>query len=120
MAVQPFLSREKFLHFEGEFYRQVAEIAGKYKILTAFHCHGPVREIMDDVWSMGYSFFEPFEPPPRGNVSISEALAAGTKEEVRETVFCFSWISGPGDNPYYCKITQALIIFDIFMFNLNC
>ncbi len=104
MAVPPFLSPDKFLRFEGEFYRQVAEIASKYDILTAFHCHGHVREIMDDVWSMGYNFIEPFEPPPRGNVSISEALTAaegrgivfggiddvtlttGTPGEVREAV----------------------------------
>ncbi len=76
MAVPPFLSRDKFLSFEGEFYRRVAAIAANYKVLTAFHCHGPVREIMDDIWSMGYNFIEPFEPPPRGNVSIAEALAA--------------------------------------------
>ncbi|MBW8003152.1 MAG: hypothetical protein FVQ80_14220 [Planctomycetes bacterium] len=76
MAVPPFLSRDKFLSFEGEFYRRVAEIAGKYNILTAFHCHGPLREIMADIWSMGYNFIEPFEPPPRGNVSIAEALTA--------------------------------------------
>lgn len=76
MAVPPFLSRDKFLYFEGEFYRQAAEIAGKYNILTAFHCHGPLREIMADIWNMGYNFIEPFEPPPRGNVSIAGALAA--------------------------------------------
>jgi len=31
---------------------------------------------MADIWAMGYNFIEPFEPPPRGNVSIGEALAA--------------------------------------------
>ncbi len=39
-----------------------------------FHCHGPVRGIMADVWEMGYDLMEPFEPPPRGDVSIAEAL----------------------------------------------
>jgi hypothetical protein len=73
-AVPPFMSREDFLHFEGPFYRQVAETASKYEVPAAFHCHGPVREILDDVWRMGYSFVEPFEPPPRGNLSIAEAL----------------------------------------------
>jgi len=76
MAVPPFLSRDKFLYFEGEFYRRVAAIAANYNVLTAFHCHGPLREIMADIWGMGYDFIEPFEPPPRGNVSIAEALAA--------------------------------------------
>ena len=54
----------------------MAQIAGKYNILTAFHCYGPVREIMADIWGMGYNFIEPFEPPQRGNVSIAEALTA--------------------------------------------
>ncbi len=76
MAVPPFLSRDKFLYFEGEFYRRVAAIAANYNVLTAFHCHGPLREIMADIWKMGYNFIEPFEPPPRGNVSIAQALAA--------------------------------------------
>ena len=70
IAVPPFMSRDDFLKFDGEFYRKVAAMARKYGIPTAFHCHGPVREIMGDIWEMGYSFIEPFEPPPRGNVSI--------------------------------------------------
>ncbi len=76
LAVPPFLSREDFLNLEGAFYRRIARMAREAGIPTAFHCHGPVREIMEDVWSMGFSLLEPFEPPPRGNVSISEALAA--------------------------------------------
>ena len=75
MAAPPFMSRESFLGFEGDFYRKVADIARSSGIPVSFHCHGPVRDIMDDVWGMGYSFMEPFEPPPRGNVSIGEALA---------------------------------------------
>ena len=74
MAVPPFLSRDDFLLFEGEFYRKVADIAHRYKVPVAFHCHGPVRDIMDDIWRMGYNFIEPYEPEPRGNVTIREAL----------------------------------------------
>jgi hypothetical protein len=73
-AVPPFLKREDFLRFEGPFYRRAAEIAARYGVPAAFHCHGPVAEILDDVWSMGYSFIEPFEPPPRGNIGIAAAL----------------------------------------------
>lgn len=76
LAVPPFLSREDFLKLEGDFYRRVGRVAREAGIPTAFHCHGPIREIMEDVWSMGFSMLEPLEPPPRGNVSISEALAA--------------------------------------------
>ena len=76
LAVPPFLSREDFLNLEGGFYRRIARMAQEAGIPTAFHCHGPVRDIMEDVWSMGFSLLEPLEPPPRGNVSISEALAA--------------------------------------------
>lgn len=73
-AVPPFMKREDFLRFEGPFYRRAAAIASRYGVPAAFHCHGPVAEIMDDVWSLGFSFIEPFEPPPRGNVSIGDAL----------------------------------------------
>lgn len=73
-TIPPFMSRADFLHFEGRFYQRVSEIASRYSVPTAFHCHGPVREIMNDIWCMGYSFIEPFEPPPRGNVTIAEAL----------------------------------------------
>ncbi len=66
MAAPPFMSRESFLHFEGVFYRDVAEITRKFGVPASFHCHGPVRDIMNDVWEMGYSFMEPFEPPPIG------------------------------------------------------
>lgn len=103
-AVPPFMSRDDFLHFEGAFYKEVAEIASEYHVPVAFHCHGPVRDILSDVWSMGYSFVEPFEPPPRGNLTIAEALestagrgivfggvddvllSTGSTEEVRRAV----------------------------------
>jgi hypothetical protein len=73
-ALPPFMSREDFLHFEGSFYRGAAAIASRYGVPAAFHCHGPVAEIMDDIWSLGFSFMEPFEPPPRGDLSIADAL----------------------------------------------
>lgn len=75
MAAPPFMSRESFHRFEGEFYRKAAQISRRYGIPASFHCHGPVRDILGDIWEMGYSFVEPFEPPPRGNVTIAEALA---------------------------------------------
>ncbi len=75
MAAPPFMSRENFLRFEGNFYQSAADIARSAGIPVSFHCHGPVGDIIDDVWEMGYSFMEPFEPPPRGNVTIGEALA---------------------------------------------
>ncbi|MCD6308564.1 MAG: hypothetical protein J7M24_06165 [Candidatus Latescibacteria bacterium] len=76
MAAPPFMSREDFLRFESSFYRSVSEITCRHSVPAAFHCHGPVRDIMNDVWEMGYSFMEPFEPPPNGNVTIAEALLA--------------------------------------------
>jgi hypothetical protein len=75
MAAPPFLSRESFLQFEGDFYRKAAKIVRACGVPASFHCHGPVRGIMNDIWEMGYSFIEPFEPPPRGDVTIAEALA---------------------------------------------
>ncbi|MDP2982320.1 MAG: uroporphyrinogen decarboxylase family protein, partial [Candidatus Latescibacter sp.] len=76
MAAPPFMSRGSFLRFEGKFYRDAAAITRRYGVPASFHCHGPVRDIMNDVWEMGYAFIEPFEPSPRGNVTIAEALAA--------------------------------------------
>ena len=125
MAVPPFMSRDDFLRFEGGFYTRVAAIARRYGVPTAFHCHGPVRDIMDDVWDMGYAFIEPFEPPPRGNVSIAEALAiTGSRgvvfggvdevilatrgpDEVRETVqSCLNDAIG-SDTPYILSQTAT-------------
>jgi hypothetical protein len=61
--------------FRGPFfYRQVAGIASKYQVPVTFHCHGPVWEILDDVWEMSNSFGEAFEPPPPGDLSIAEAF----------------------------------------------
>jgi len=75
MAAPPFMSRDSFLRFEGKFYELVAEITRSYKVSASFHCHGPVRDIMENIWAMEYSFIEPFEPAPNGNVTIAEALA---------------------------------------------
>lgn len=104
LAVPPFLRRADFLELEGPFYRRVAAMARDAGIPAGFHCHGPVGEIMEDIWGMGFAVLEPFEPPPRGNVPIGEALAAargrgvvlggvdevllhtGSREEVRAAV----------------------------------
>jgi len=104
LAVPPFMSRDDFLKFEGEFYRNIAEIKNRYNVPSAFHCHGPVHDIMDDIWDMGYDFIEPFEPAPRGDVTIGEALEcahgrgvvfggvddvifnAGTQDDIRSAV----------------------------------
>ena len=76
MAVPPFMSADVFLRFEGEFYERIMEITRLNNIPASFHCHGPVRDIMDIIWKMGYAFIEPFEPPPNGNVTIAEAIEA--------------------------------------------
>lgn len=76
MAAPPFLSRQDFLHFAAGFYREASQLTSRYGIPRAVHCHGPVREIMGDIWEMGYDFLEPFEPSPRGNVNIADALGA--------------------------------------------
>lgn len=81
-AVPPFLSREDFLKYNENFYKNVITITKKYDIPAAFHCHGPLKDIMNDVWDWGYSFIEPFEPPPRGNVTIKEALEASSKKGI--------------------------------------
>jgi len=73
-AAPPFLSRKDFLRLSAPFYREASRLAERYSVPRAVHCHGPVREIMGDVWEMGYDLLEPFEPAPRGNVSIAEAL----------------------------------------------
>ncbi|MFA6472126.1 MAG: uroporphyrinogen decarboxylase family protein, partial [Candidatus Latescibacterota bacterium] len=134
MAAPPFMSRENFLRFEGEFYKKVAAITRRYSVPASFHCHGPVRDIMNDIWEMGYSFIEPFEPPPRGNVTVSEALAAacgrgvvfggidevlftmGTKDELRKAVeTCLDgargtnapYILAPSATPFYDPINSS-------------
>ncbi|MCD6121236.1 MAG: hypothetical protein J7K04_05315 [Spirochaetales bacterium] len=124
-AVPPFLNRSDFLKYEEYFYKTVAEITDEYNIPSAFHCHGPVKDIMDDVWNWGYSIMEPFEPPPRGNVTIKEALQSasgrgivlgglddvtiinGTREEVKNHVEdCLSQARG-ANGPFILSQTAT-------------
>jgi hypothetical protein len=134
MAAPPFMSRASFLKYEGDFYQKAIQTAQGWNVPAAFHCHGPVRDIMDDIWDMGYSFIEPFEPPPRGNVTIAEALAltrrrgvvfggvdevlflAGTPEDMRHAVKeCLDGARGTGApyilsqsaTPFYEPLTPA-------------
>ncbi len=134
LAVPPFMGRDDFLHFEKKFYEDVADITHRYGVPTSFHCHGPISEIVDDVWGMGYSFIEPFEPPPNGNVTIAEAIAMAdgrgivfggiddvtiiqcTPDEVRKIVnICLDDARGTGGpfilsqsaTPFYDPLTQT-------------
>ncbi len=63
----PSLFREYVVKFDNLIIKSIHGNSGYARI----HCHGNIREIIDDIVSMGADAIDPIEPPPQGNVELS-------------------------------------------------
>ncbi|MDP6355501.1 MAG: uroporphyrinogen decarboxylase family protein [Planctomycetota bacterium] len=42
---------------------------------ASIHCHGRVKEVFDQILEIGPDALEPLEPPPQGDIGLTEALS---------------------------------------------
>ena len=69
-ASPPILSPRLFQENVKAYYRPMVEAIQREGGFARIHCHGNIREILDDIAATGCMGLDPIEPPPQGNVSL--------------------------------------------------
>jgi hypothetical protein len=62
----PYLFREYVSRYVEPMIRMIHQSKGYARI----HCHGNIKDILDDIVAMGADAIDPIEPPPQGDVTL--------------------------------------------------
>ncbi len=62
----PYLFREYVSRYVGPMIDLIHQSGGFARV----HCHGNIRDILDDIAAMGADAIDPIEPPPQGDVTL--------------------------------------------------
>lgn len=107
-ASPPFLPPRLFREYVCRYVAPMIEVIKKYGGFPRIHCHGNLKDILDDIAGMGADGLDPIEPPPQGDVSL-----AYVKERVGRDMVLFGNLEAndienlPTDQ-YAEKIKRAL------------
>jgi hypothetical protein len=74
VATPPMLSPQTFAELVTPYERALVQMIHDAGHLSAIHCHGRVRRVLDQFLEIGIDALEPMEPPPQGDISLEEAL----------------------------------------------
>ena len=69
-ASPPFLPPRLFTDYVTAYDRLMVESIQAEGGFARIHCHGNIRDILDDIAATGCVGLDPIEPPPQGNVSL--------------------------------------------------
>ncbi|MCX7591444.1 MAG: uroporphyrinogen decarboxylase family protein, partial [Kiritimatiellae bacterium] len=70
-ASPPYLPPALFREYVVRYEKPMVEAIQRYGGFARIHCHGHIREILDDIVSTGCVGIDPVEPPPQGNVTLA-------------------------------------------------
>jgi len=74
VATPPMLSPDTFAELVTPYQKALVQAIHDAGHLSAIHCHGRVRRVLDHFIEIGIDALEPVEPPPQGDISLAEAL----------------------------------------------
>jgi hypothetical protein len=72
-AAPPIMAPSAFREFVVPYDREIINLIHKYGRLARLHCHGGIRDILDDIVEMGADATDPVEPTPFGDITLREA-----------------------------------------------
>jgi hypothetical protein len=75
-ATPPLLSPDVFRDLVVPYQKRLVAAIHDAGYLASLHCHGRVRDILPHAISCGYDVIEPLEPPPQGDILLTELRAA--------------------------------------------
>lgn len=70
-ACPPYLPPELFHEYVTCFDRQLVEVIRRHGGYPRIHCHGRIREVLDEIVATGVVALDPIELPPQGDVSLA-------------------------------------------------
>ena len=74
VATPPMLSPRTFAELVTPYQSALVGMIQDAGHLCAIHCHGRVRQVLDQFLQIGVDVLEPVEPPPQGDIALDEAL----------------------------------------------
>jgi hypothetical protein len=69
----PLHSPQDFREFIVKYEQPIIEFIHNNNGVVHMHCHGSIKDIMDDFVTMGVDVLHPIEAPPSGNIPLDEA-----------------------------------------------
>jgi uroporphyrinogen-III decarboxylase len=71
-ATEPYLPPHLFKEYVVRYTGPMVEMIQKHGGFARIHCHGRIRAVLDDIVGMNPTAIDPIEPPPQGDVELSE------------------------------------------------
>jgi hypothetical protein len=71
-ATEPYLPPHLFKEYVVRYTGPMVEMIQKHRGYARIHCHGRIRAVLDDIVGMNPTAIDPIEPPPQGDVELSE------------------------------------------------
>lgn len=71
-AAPPVMSPKHFRKFVVAYDRPLVELIHRHGCFVRYHCHGPIRRILDDILDLGVDMTDPCEAPPGGDITLRE------------------------------------------------
>lgn len=69
-ASPPYLPPYLFREYVCRYVKPMIDLIHQSGGYARVHCHGNIRNILDDITTMGADAIDPIEPPPQGDVSL--------------------------------------------------
>lgn len=69
-ASPPYLPPALFREYVVEYVRPMVDMIHRHGGFVRIHCHGRLRDILDDLCATGCDGIDPVEPPPQGDVPL--------------------------------------------------
>jgi uroporphyrinogen-III decarboxylase len=74
VATPPMLSPAVFRRFVTPYQKRLIATFHGYGHCVAIHCHGRVRQVLDEILETGADVLEPIEPPDQGDIGLRDLL----------------------------------------------
>ena len=74
LATPPMVAPKVFQELVTPYQTKLIQILHDAGHLVSIHCHGRVREVLDEIVKTGADMLEPIEPPDQGDISLTELL----------------------------------------------
>ena len=71
-AAPPMMSMKQFRKLVIQYDRPLVELIHRYGGFVRYHCHGPIRSLLDDFLALGVDMTDPCEAPPSGDLTLRE------------------------------------------------
>lgn len=68
----PFFSPDDFEKFVVKYEKPIIHLIKKHNCIAEFHIHGRIKEVLDIILSLEPDSLDPVEPPPSGDISLTE------------------------------------------------